>query len=33
MVRRCPKCQKDLEWGDLGKGYEVEKGVYALFTK
>ncbi len=33
MVRRCPKCQRDLEWGELGKGYEVEKGVYALFTK
>jgi DNA end-binding protein Ku len=33
MVRRCPKCQKDLEWGELGKGYEVEKGVYALFSK
>jgi DNA end-binding protein Ku len=24
MVRRCPKCQKDVEWGELGKGYEVE---------
>ncbi len=33
MARRCPKCQRDLEWGELGKGYEVEKGVYALFTK
>jgi DNA end-binding protein Ku len=33
MVRRCPKCQRDVEWGELGKGYEVEKGVYALFTK
>jgi DNA end-binding protein Ku len=33
MARRCPKCQKDVEWGELGKGYEVEKGVYALFTK
>ncbi|HEY2518133.1 MAG TPA: Ku protein [Polyangiaceae bacterium] len=33
MARRCPKCQRDVEWGELGKGYEVEKGVYALFTK
>jgi DNA end-binding protein Ku len=33
MVRRCPKCQRDVDWGEIGKGYEVEKGVYALFTK
>jgi DNA end-binding protein Ku len=33
MARRCPKCQRDVEWGELGKGYEVEKGVYALFSK
>lgn len=33
MVRRCPKCGKDLAWEDIGKGYEVAKGEYALFTK
>ena len=33
MVRRCPKCNKDLSWGEIGKGYEVSKGEYALFTK
>jgi DNA end-binding protein Ku len=33
MVRRCPKCNKDLAWEDIGKGYEVSKGEYALFTK
>jgi DNA end-binding protein Ku len=33
MVRRCPKCQKDLSWDEIGKGYEVSKGEYALFTK
>jgi DNA end-binding protein Ku len=33
MVRRCAKCQRDVDWNELGKGYEVEKGVYALFTK
>ena len=33
MVRRCPKCQRDVDWNEVGKGYEVEKGVYALFSK
>ncbi|HEY1695079.1 MAG TPA: Ku protein [Polyangiaceae bacterium] len=33
MVRRCPKCSKDLAWEEIGKGYEVSKGEYALFTK
>jgi DNA end-binding protein Ku len=33
MVRRCATCHRDVEWGEIGKGYEVEKGVYALFTK
>jgi len=33
MVRRCPKCEKDIEWAEIGKGYEVEKGKYVLFTK
>jgi DNA end-binding protein Ku len=33
MVRRCPKCARDIEWGEIGKGYEVAKGQYALFTK
>jgi DNA end-binding protein Ku len=33
MVRRCPKCEKDLAWEEIGKGYEVQKGQYALFTK
>ena len=33
MVRRCPKCSKDLGWDEIGKGYEVSKGEYALFTK
>jgi DNA end-binding protein Ku len=33
MVRRCPKCGKDLAWEEIGKGYEVSKGEYALFTK
>jgi DNA end-binding protein Ku len=33
MARRCPKCARDVEWGEIGKGYEVAKGEYALFTK
>jgi DNA end-binding protein Ku len=33
MVRRCPKCNRDLAWEEIGKGYEVAKGEYALFSK
>ena len=33
MVRRCPRCNKDLAWEEIGKGYEVAKNEYALFTK
>ena len=33
LVRRCAKCSKDVPWEEIGKGYEVSKGEYALFTK
>ena len=33
MVRRCTKCHRDLTWDEIGKGYEVAKGEYALFSK
>jgi DNA end-binding protein Ku len=33
LVRRCPKCNRDLGWDEIGKGYEVTKGEYALFSK
>lgn len=33
MVRHCPKCNRGVEWGEIGKGYEVAKGEYALFSK
>jgi DNA end-binding protein Ku len=33
MVRRCAKCARDIGWDEIGKGYEVSKGEYALFTK
>jgi DNA end-binding protein Ku len=31
-VRRCPKHHRDLAWNEIGKGYEVAKGEYVLFT-
>ena len=33
MVRRCTACERDLAWEEIGKGYEVSKDKYALFTK
>lgn len=33
MKRFCSKCARDIEYGEIGKGYEVSKGEYALFTK
>jgi DNA end-binding protein Ku len=33
LVRRCPKHNRDLGWDEIGKGYEVTKGEYALFSK
>jgi len=33
MVRRCPKCERDVEWSEIGKGHEVSKDHYVLFTK
>jgi DNA end-binding protein Ku len=33
LVRRCPRCNRDLRWDEIGKGYEVSKGEYALFSK
>jgi DNA end-binding protein Ku len=33
IVRRCPHCARDVGWDEIGKGYEVSKGEYALFTK
>lgn len=33
MVRRCASCNLDLDWDDIGKGYEVSKEKYALFSK
>ncbi len=33
LARRCARCQRDVEFGELAKGYEVQKGVYAPFSK
>ncbi len=32
-VRRCPACARDVAWEEIGKGYEVSKGQFALFSK
>lgn len=32
-VRQCKNCDVDVEWGDIAKGYEYEKGRYVLFDK
>jgi len=31
-IRRCEHCNIDTPWEDIGKGYEVAKDQYALFT-
>jgi DNA end-binding protein Ku len=33
VVRRCPKCDRDLAWDEIEKAYEVAKGQYAHFSK
>jgi DNA end-binding protein Ku len=32
-VRRCPACEVDVNWDDISRGYEYEKGKYVLFEK
>lgn len=32
-VRQCKNCEVDVEWADIAKGYEYEKGRYVLFDK
>lgn len=32
-VRQCPVCQEGVEWDDIVKGYEYEKGHYVTFDK
>lgn len=32
VVRRCESCGIDVAWEDIGKGHEVARGEYVLFT-
>ncbi|EFM11892.1 Ku protein [Paenibacillus curdlanolyticus YK9] len=32
-VRSCPSCETEVEWDDIMKGYEYEKGRFVLFEK
>ena len=32
-VRQCKTCEVDVEWADIAKGYEYEKGRFVLFEK
>ncbi|OAB46252.1 Ku protein [Paenibacillus glacialis] len=32
-VRKCPVCEKEVEWEEISKGYEYEKGKFVLFEK
>ncbi|MEK4044806.1 Ku protein [Paenibacillus sp. FSL H8-0048] len=32
-VRKCPVCDKEVTWEEIGKGYEYEKGKFVLFDK
>ncbi|WP_123040192.1 Ku protein [Cohnella candidum] len=32
-TRTCPKCEKDVEWSDIVKGYEYEPGHFVTFDK
>ncbi|AJY73938.1 Ku protein [Paenibacillus beijingensis] len=32
-VRQCPVCETDVEWDEIIKGYEYEKGHYVTFEK
>lgn len=32
-VRKCPVCDKEVTWEEIGKGYEYEKGKFVTFEK
>lgn len=32
-VRQCPSCEVDVQWEEITKGYEYEKGKFVLFEK
>ncbi|QGQ96155.1 Ku protein [Paenibacillus psychroresistens] len=33
MVRKCPTCDKEVEWEDIARGYEYEPGRFVVFEK
>src|SRR5438309_1211367 len=33
QVRRCPTCERDVAWDELVKGYEYERGRYAVLKE
>lgn len=32
-IRKCPSCEKEVEWEGIARGYEYEKGKFVLFEK
>lgn len=32
-VRSCPSCEKEVEWAEITRGYEYDKGRFVLFDK
>lgn len=32
-VRRCPQCERDVPWEEIGKGIEVSKGKHSLLSE
>lgn len=32
-VRKCPVCEQEVAWEEIGKGYEYEKGKFVIFEK
>ncbi|SFK71075.1 DNA end-binding protein Ku [Paenibacillus sp. 1_12] len=32
-VRKCPTCDKEVEWEEIARGYEYESGRFVLFEK
>ncbi|UQZ85220.1 putative DNA repair protein YkoV [Paenibacillus konkukensis] len=33
FVRKCLTCEREVEWGEIARGYEYEPGAFVLFEK
>lgn len=33
FVRKCQHCEREVEWGEISRGYEYEPGAFVLFEK